>query len=96
MRYPTDVYLVMIWNYLDGSDELNNKVKIQDNILTSCVQGKLKDGTDKLSVIKWVIDNQLTNFVEGYLIDLSNLYFYRLRYKSRLTQTEYEVLVMIH
>ena len=71
-------------------------MRIQDNSLTSCVQGKLKDGTDRLSVIKWVIDNQLTNFVEGYLVDLPNLYFYRLRYRSRLTQTEYEILVMIH
>ena len=63
MRYPTDVYLVMIWNFLDGNDELINKIKIQDNNLTLCIQGRVKDGTDKLSVIKWVIDNQLTNFV---------------------------------
>lgn len=53
----------MIWNFLDGNDELINKIKIQDNNLTSCIQGRVKDGTDKLSVIKWVIDNQLTNFV---------------------------------
>lgn len=76
----------MIWNYLDGSDDLTNKIKIKDNNLTSCVQGRVKNGTDKLTVIKWVIDNQLTNFVEGYLVDLPNLYFYRLRYKSILTQ----------
>ncbi len=30
------------------------------------------------------------------MVDIQNIYFYRLRYRVRVTQVEYEVLVMIH
>lgn len=63
VRYPTDIYLVMIWNYLDGTDELKAKVKISDNALQSAVQGRVKSDTERLTLINWVVQNQLTNFV---------------------------------
>jgi hypothetical protein len=53
----------MIWNYLDGNDELNVKIKISDSILQSAVRGQVKDATDKITIINWIISNQLTNFV---------------------------------
>jgi hypothetical protein len=53
----------MIWNYLDGNDDLKVKIKISDSILTSAIQGQVKDATDKLTLINWVIQNQFINFV---------------------------------
>ena len=63
VRYPTDIYLVIIWNSLDGTDELKAKVKISDNTLQSAVQGRVKSDTERLTLINWVVQNQLTNFV---------------------------------
>lgn len=72
------------------------KVKIQDSILTSAVQGRVRNPTDRLTLVNWVVQNQLVNIVEGLLVDIQNVYFYRLRYRTRSTQIEYEVLTVIH
>ena len=53
----------MIWNYLDGNDDLKVKIKISDSILTSAIQGQVKDATDKLTLINWVIQNQFINIL---------------------------------
>jgi hypothetical protein len=86
----------MIWNFLDGNNDLRVGINIKESALTSAVRGRVRNLTDKVTITNWVVQNQMVNFLEGHLIDIQNIYFYRLRYRVRATQTEYEVLAMIH
>lgn len=86
----------MIWNFLDGNNDLRVGINIKESVLTSAVRGRIRNLTDKVTVTNWVVQNQMVNFLDGHLIDIQNIFFYRLRYRVRATQTDYEVLVMIH
>ncbi len=46
--------------------------------------------------MKWILDSKLKNFAEGSIIDIGNVYFYRLRFMNLKTKLEYEVFTMIH
>ncbi len=81
---------------MDGNSDLRVGINIKESVLTSAVRGRIRNLTDKVTVTNWVVQNQMVNFLDGHLIDIQNIFFYRLRYRVRATQTDYEVLAMIH
>lgn len=37
-------------------------------------------------MLKWIVDRKFNNFGEGNLVDINNVYFYRVRYGNLITK----------
>ena len=69
--------------------ELNEEFKLNSVTINMVVRGSMNQNIAKAKILKWALDCQLKNFAEGVIVDIGNVYFYRLRFMNLKTNLEY-------
>lgn len=54
VRYPTDIYLVMIELWMNGNQDLPEIYHQQIDTVQAAVRGQMQRGVSKLTILNWI------------------------------------------
>lgn len=68
----------MIELFLDSNIDMPEIFHQNIDVVEEAVQGEMADTATTLEILEWIRSNELKNLIEGHIIDIHNVYFYRL------------------